>query len=170
MKDREKTIEWTMRYCQHYDPSGVMMVGGKEPHGKCKAGVVYLDQFGRAPKDDPGSHIEGIGYYESAGIFQRMCCTDGGKRSEEQQLAMCPKWLRSTREMGEARADDLDSSMERFRLVMPVVAKWRKKPPRGKTEVIECPACKGRLHLSQASSNGHVHGKCETSGCVSWME
>lgn len=37
-------------------------------------------------------------------------------------------------------------------------------------EVVECPACKGRLHLSIAAYNGHVHGKCETDGCVAWME
>lgn len=31
-------------------------------------------------------------------------------------------------------------------------------------------ACGGKLHLSQSSYNGHVHGKCETPDCVSWME
>jgi hypothetical protein len=28
----------------------------------------------------------------------------------------------------------------------------------------------GWLHLSQSAYNGHVHGKCETDDCVSWME
>lgn len=28
----------------------------------------------------------------------------------------------------------------------------------------------GRLHLSQSSYNGHVHGRCETDDCVRWME
>jgi len=56
---------------------------------------------------------------------------------------------------------------------MPVVSKWRtwnEKNRVAKQEVIECPQCKGRLHLSQAAYNGHVHGHCETKGCVSWME
>lgn len=170
MSDRERTIQHDMKYCQHYDPSGITMIGGKEPHGHCKAGVNYLDQFGRAPKDDKEySYINGR-YYESAGIFTRICCTDGGKRSEEEQRAKCPKWERRTREQGEARADDIDRAMNRMRVIMPVVSEWRKKPPRGKQEVIECPVCKGRLHLSQSSYNGHVHGKCETKGCASWME
>jgi len=53
-----------------------------------------------------------------------------------------------------------------------VASKWRVKgkPATNRSEVVECPACKGRLHLSQAAYNGHVHGKCETDGCVSWME
>ena len=167
---REQRIQREMMYCKHYDPAGVTMIGGKEPHGYCKAGVVYLDQFGRAPKDDPNSNIEGYGYYESAGIFERMCCCKGNERSHEEQIASCPKWERRTREDGERRDDEIEASMARFRIVMPVVAEWRKKPPRGKLEVIECPACKGRLHLSQSSYNGHVHGQCETAGCVSWME
>lgn len=170
--DLEECVTWTMKYCQHYDASGVTMIGGKEPHGHCKAGVVYLDQFGRTPIEDADQHkASGLGgYYPSAGIFKRMCCTNGGERSEDDQRAMCPKWLRATREQGEERFRELNESTERFAKVMPVVAVWRKKPPRGKAEVIDCPACGGRLHLSQASVNGHVHGHCETKGCVSWME
>lgn len=34
---------------------------------------------------------------------------------------------------------------------------------------IECPKCKGKLGYSIARSNGHVHGRCETSGCLAWM-
>lgn len=168
----EEMVTWTMKYCQHYDPSGVTMIGGKEPHGHCKAGVVYLDQFGRAPIEDADQHkAAGLGgYYPSAGIFKRMCCTDGGKRSEDEQRAICPKWLRATREQGEEQFRDMQESDAKFRKVMAVVSVWRKTPPRGKAEVIECPACAGRLHLSQAAINGHVHGHCETAGCVSWME
>jgi hypothetical protein len=38
------------------------------------------------------------------------------------------------------------------------------------SEVIVCPACRGQLHLSIRAHNGHVQGRCETSGCVSWSE
>lgn len=53
-----------------------------------------------------------------------------------------------------------------------VASTWRvkPKPDHDRSEVIECPVCKGRLHLSQSSLNGHCHGKCETEGCVAWME
>lgn len=173
MKDREETIAWTMQYCQHYDPSGITMIGGKEPHGHCNAGVVYLDQFGRAPKDDPNSQVNGR-YYPSSGIFARICCTDGGKRSEEEQRALCPKWLRKTREMGEKRADDFAETMRKMTLAGPVVRAWRtwtKKNRVAKQEAIDCPTgCGGKLHLSQAAYNGHVWGKCTTEDCLSWME
>lgn len=169
MRDKEETIAQTMKHCQHYDPAGVTMIGGKEPHGHCKAGVVYLDQFGRAPEGEESSYLSGR-YYPSTGIFKRMCCTKGGERSEAEQLAACPKWERKTREQGEARHAEIEEAMNQMAVVGPVVAKWRKRKPIGKAEVIECPVCKGRLHLSQSSYNGHVHGKCETAGCVSWME
>ena len=34
---------------------------------------------------------------------------------------------------------------------------------------VQCPICKGRLHLS-ITRNGHVHGRCETPDCVAWLE
>jgi hypothetical protein len=36
--------------------------------------------------------------------------------------------------------------------------------------VVECPVCGGRLHVSHAACNGHVHGRCETADCLAWME
>lgn len=36
---------------------------------------------------------------------------------------------------------------------------------------LKCPCCEnGTLFYSVASYNGHMHGKCSTDGCVSWME
>lgn len=35
--------------------------------------------------------------------------------------------------------------------------------------IIECPMCKGKLHYSISGFNGHIWGKCETEGCLSWM-
>lgn len=34
---------------------------------------------------------------------------------------------------------------------------------------IECPLCKGRLAFAINSYN-HIHAKCETEKCLSWME
>ena len=151
MKDIEERIAWTMQYCQHYDPSGIFMIGGVKPHGHCKAGVNYQEQFGGAPN----------------------CCLDGNKCSEEEQLARCPKWLRKTREQGIARHNEIEKAMAQMNIVGVFLKTWRtwsKKNRVAKAEIVECPVCKGRLHLSQAAYNGHVHGKCETVGCVSWME
>lgn len=41
---------------------------------------------------------------------------------------------------------------------------------RGATGVVECPVCNGKLSYSVASSNGHIHARCATQGCVAWME
>jgi hypothetical protein len=145
-KRREKTIAFTMDYCQHYDPEGLMGRGlYSKPTRLCKAGVCY----------------------DSIDAKERPCI---GGHNKANPIAICPKWQRKTREQGEARADAIEASLNRMTVVMPIVSEWRKKPPKGKAEVIECPMCKGRLHLSQSSYNGHVHGTCETEGCVSWME
>lgn len=33
----------------------------------------------------------------------------------------------------------------------------------------ECPVCKGTL-VWRMASNKHIHARCETVGCVAWME
>ena len=156
MSIREDTIAWNMSYCQHYDPNGITMIQGKPPTGVCKTGVNFNETFGSEP-----------------GIFKRIPCTSGNKKSHEELCAMCPKWLQNTREQSEERADQQEAREKSFTLVMPVVATWRTWTPDNrvaKVGVIECPVCKSHLHLSQSSFNGHVHGQCETKGCVSWME
>lgn len=121
----------------------------------------YCQQYKPKPGLMPKTYCE-LGH-ETKG----MPCIGGHEKPDP--CAICPDWIRRTREHAEEWADRIEESYRRMTLVGPVVAEWRKKPW-GKREVIECPACKGKLHLSQASSNGHVHGQCETAGCVSWME
>jgi hypothetical protein len=146
MNTREDHIAHEMNYCQHYARgTGAAMV--------CAAGC-DINAVQRVVAGDRG---------RSWGP-----CIEGHTLREP--LSHCSKWIRRTREQGEKRADDLERCLSRMTKVMPVVAEWRKKPPIGKAEVITCPACGGRLHLSQSSFNGHVHGQCETSGCASWME
>ena len=37
--------------------------------------------------------------------------------------------------------------------------------------VINCPVCNVENSLNFAiSSNGHIHARCDTKGCVIWME
>lgn len=83
----------------------------------------------------------------------------------------CQHFQKPTTEQIAQEEADLQDRLARYEKVWPVVAKWRKEAPRGKQTVIDCPTgCGGKLHLMQARSNGHVHGKCDTEGCVSWME
>lgn len=83
----------------------------------------------------------------------------------------CQELRRPTPEEISAHETWAEDRMNRTIAVMNGIAGWR-KAHKGKSasEVVECPACKGRLHLSIAAYNGHVHGRCETEGCVSWME
>ena len=40
----------------------------------------------------------------------------------------------------------------------------------GGNSSMACPVCGGKLHYRVSGYNGHMHAKCETDGCVSWME
>lgn len=145
---KEEFIQRQMMYCQHYDGLATSETGGK-----CKAGIIYSEAFGG----------------ENA-LFKRMPCIKGNENTKEQQLALCSSWCQRTREQAEKRNNDIEAAIKRMTVIQPMVTEWRNKKPIGKYEIIECPVCKGRLHLSQAACNGHVHGNCETAGCVSWME
>ncbi|MEW7986630.1 MAG: hypothetical protein AB2799_12625 [Candidatus Thiodiazotropha sp.] len=148
MKDREETIAFEMNYCQHYHvdrDDGIAIT--------CNAGMDIKSI--RLPRD------------EKTGAFSQPCL--GGHLLDD-VLSICPHWVRRTREQGEARADAVEELIREMTLVGPVVNAWRETPPIGKQGAVECPVCGGKLHLSQAASNGHVWGKCETSDCVSFME
>lgn len=84
----------------------------------------------------------------------------------------CPFYQEPTDEQVQADRAETEAWLERTKVALKVAAEWRvrPKPAQDRHEVKECPICKGRLHLSQSAYNGHVHGKCETQDCVSWME
>lgn len=151
MKSREETIAFEMNYCQHYGR-------GKGADMICKAGVDLKT-------------MQRVEVPEGKQRVKWGPCIGGHLLPNPQEH--CVHWIRRTREMGEKRADAHAKSMLLFEKVMPVVDKWRTwtdSNPVSKIETINCPACGGKLHLSQSSYNGHVHGKCETPDCVAWME
>ncbi|MBT2299214.1 hypothetical protein J7E70_01930 [Variovorax paradoxus] len=67
---------------------------------------------------------------------------------------------------------DSEAALARAVAGIRIASTWRAKPKpaRDRAEVVVCPICNGKLHLSQSALNGHVHGRCETDGCISWME
>ncbi len=150
MKERQEHIDFDRNYCTHYAPKPGMRL--KDDSCALNCGASAMMAKARSMIDQP-----------------RMAPCIGGHECKDVH-AICPKWERRSLAHAEERADRIMESMRRMTIVGPIVSAWRKKEPRGKQEVIECPACKGRLHLSQAAYNGHVHGQCETKGCVSWME
>ena len=36
--------------------------------------------------------------------------------------------------------------------------------------ILPCPTCAGRLVWARDSLNGHLHGRCESTGCLRWMQ
>jgi len=154
MKDREETIAFEMNYCQHYHPKPGLV------KNSCDKGV-----------DIDKVRVENDSNPKNPSLFMRPCIAG---HTLSNPTAACGHWIRRTREMGEARADKVQKSMEVIEKVMPVVAEWRtwtRDNRVSKQEVIECPTgCGGKLHLSQSSYNGHVRGQCTTPGCASWIE
>lgn len=146
---RQQSIDFHRNYCVHYAP--------RECDSGCRAGV------------DRGTLPEAL---TPSADGKRMVpwgpCIGG--HTLENPLAVCPKWERRSLEQAEEYADGMEACMTRLTVVDPVITAWRRKLPIGKAEVIECPACKGRLHLSQAACNGHVRARCETADCVNFVE
>lgn len=143
---RQRTIEFDMNFCQHYQR-------GKGADMVCGAGV-DLQTLQRVATGDKQ-------------IKWGPCI---GGHTLPDPKSVCPHWIRRTLEQAEKRADSVQRSIDRMMKLDPLLSQWRKRKPIGKSEIVNCPVCGGRLHLSQSEYNGHVHGKCETKDCVAWME
>lgn len=84
----------------------------------------------------------------------------------------CPLYEEPTDEQVQTDRVESEAALMRTMAAIRVAGEWRvkPKPSADRFEVVECPVCAGRLNLAQYASNGHVHGHCETEGCVRWME
>ena len=143
----------------------------------CRAGVNYHDAFD----------------FSSIGVMLRLPCIqyrtlpahgrgtyiEPGEPTIRQEIDRrgfsmipCDKFHEPTPEEVDQDRAETDASLKRTLMAIRVASQWRvkPKPEQDRQEVVECPLCKGKLHLFQSSYNGHVSGKCETDGCVSWME
>lgn len=115
----------------------------------CEAGVPY-EQFAAAMQHKP-------------------CFLDAGK--SKPGALHCEHLRLPTPEEIVAHDAWLAVRLDRMGVVMTGILPWRKAHKgQNAAEVVECPACKGRLRLSIAAYNSHIHGRCETPDCVSWVE
>ena len=138
---REKHIQGTMGRCKHF--TGVQ-------HDVCGVGVSYASV---RPK-------EGVGLP----CFREPMCN-----------AECPRVEWPTREEAEKEEADLEAAMAKHALAHRAAHDDAKVKRFGKghggADSCPCPVCeKGRIYYRVASYNGHMHARCDTEGCVSWME
>lgn len=84
----------------------------------------------------------------------------------------CPFFEEPTAAQVQDDRREAEMALRKVEVAINVANKWRvkPKPDNNRYEVVECPVCKGNLSLAQSSYNGHCRGKCETDGCVEWME
>jgi hypothetical protein len=80
----------------------------------------------------------------------------------------CEKYSGWTQEEIDARESEIAASFERIVTIRrEIIQKLGNAAGSG---TLDCPCCKtGMVHFSRAS-NGHVHAKCSTDKCASWME
>lgn len=136
----------------------------------CRRGVAYEVNWPMQPKPC----IQFIEKSARGGTYIRAGETPAERKPfpGADRAKPCPFYEAPTTEEVEADRRESDAHFEKAMTAIKVASAWRVKPKpvADRHEAIECPICKGRLHLSQSAYNGHVHGKCETEGCVSWME
>jgi len=131
----------------------------------CKAGIRYRTTFGSEP-----------------GIFLRMPCVESSRSpktgeskpmdGQDQTMMACALRQFPTAEQVAVADLEMKATTAKTVAAIKVAGAWRvtPKPAIDRHETVECPVCKGNLHLQQSAYNGHVHGYCETEGCVRWME
>ena len=140
------------RWCIHY--RGIRGPRGEEVTS-CKKGVEY-SSF----KNAEGKRL----------MAEQPCFLDENGNSQPGALP-CEHLRRPTPDEIAQNRKWFKARMERLGAVMTAIRPWRdKNKGKSASEVVACPACSGRLHLSIAAYNGHVRGQCETKNCVSWME
>lgn len=136
------------------------------------AGWCIHYRYNRSPKKPEDDTCEaGVNYaaWRGIGHAKQPCFLDEGESKPD--AAQCPHLRRPTKEEIALHEEWLLSRQKLLATVMVGIAPWRAAHEgRLAQEIVECPACKGRLHLSIAAYNGHVHGRCETDGCALWME
>jgi hypothetical protein len=142
---RKDPILRKMNVCVHF--TGIQ-------HDQCKAGISYNAVREGKTETTP---------------FRFACFQD------EAQGLVCEQARFPTREEAEAekRADDaaFERVMKASRAAHDDAKAKRFGKGQGGADSVPCPVCeKGRLYYRVASYNGHMHAKCETEGCVSWME
>lgn len=131
----------------------------------CEAGVVY-DDVTTEPNNRSGKALR-LPCHSKIFFSQ----PSESQLVEFNRRGQCSKFTEPTDDEVAAHEKDMERSIERITNTLPIISRI-KELHKGESwaGVDACPNCGGILHLTHAALNGHVHGQCETSGCVSFME
>ena len=156
MSKRPGDSGYAASWCIHYrSPSQGF---GKPNLTTCEAGVEFKSV---QPKAGP--------------TFREQPCFLTDKGESKPDALPCEKLRRPTPEEIAAHEKWWEARTGDMAKVMTAIMPWRtehKKKRIGGAQTIDCPACGGikTLSMTIAAYNGHVHARCKTEGCVSWME
>jgi len=125
--------------------------------------------FRKASRDSPYICEAGVNMevWRDLKSEQMPCFLDQNGHSQP-DAAHCAHLRLPTPEEIAAHEQVLKQLNEKIGIAIDGVADWR-EAHKGKSasKVVECPICKGRLHLS-IIYNGSVQGHCENERCVRW--
>jgi hypothetical protein len=133
--------------CRHFN--GLM-------NDKCEAGVVY-DELRKDGKDLPCFGPDSP-MYRGRNVLAKPVV-----------LAVCGCRSAITPEEAEAAGVEAEKSFARIGTAIAAICK-EAKGRKGISGSIKCPCCEGTLKYSIAGSNGHIHARCSTKDCVSFMQ
>lgn len=106
---------------------------------------------------------------EAMECFRRMNTHDEPKAVEEEKVDDFISKIMDTMDDEPLKEEDFP---EELKAVFAISNKVRRFHGDGKDwqGIYKCPLCGKKLHVSIAGCNGHVHGGCETDGCLAWAQ
>lgn len=145
----------------HHKPGTCIHFNGVQ-NNTCDAGIAY-DSLSTGP--------DGTEYARLIPCLKRLAAE--GYQRTGRPIAECPQYLEPTpQQIAESEAASR-AALERDLKVIPLINSLKAvHHGKGYRGVHDCPACggKGTLHIALAASNNHSRGRCETAGCVAWIE
>lgn len=131
--------------CRHFN--GVCGPGMRKDHIQCTVGQKIDD------------------YKQHNGRMNEWGCINGNACEVK-----CPKFDPYTKDKCDKDAAYWEEHIQRTIRARKAVVE-RIAAGHGKSGAMMCPIClRGSLHYVRHDYNGHIHAKCETAGCVAWME
>lgn len=99
------------------------------------------------------------------GWAKRMPCFSRNKSE-----ITCKSYAEPTDKELQDKEDEWGKVIEKLTIVMPLVNDLKAKNPNGGSGVDKCPVCGSKFRYAISPHNNHMHAKCDTEGCIKFME